>query len=434
MINWKSILSSFNDKPTLLEWLKLVEKALKESVLTNVETNTVDGKTKFIFNFADGTKIETGYIQVKGETGATGAKIIKTELIGQDANGGNIYKQTFDDGTTATFTAPKGAKGDKGDTGATGATGATGVSVTGIEEVSDEIVGTQTLTTLRVHYSNGETDEIPVYAENGKVDFSEYPFINRIKTETPFEFKPHNWYAIFGYTALGHLAQLRYVHKSGYVDGYYGLIFCGNTAGEADALIYTGDNKYVHVGSAQKVISPGSAKLSLTVCEIDGLLNLVKGDPGAKGDKGDKGEKGDKGDPGAKGEKGDKGDPGAKGEKGDKGDTAKIYRHRIGLYIDYEGKDYRFFTYIYSSNNDPANSFTALQNLLGENSGSGPDSAIGFCSYTSHQITGELTRYTYNGTLDKFGSFSYIIFNNDTPSTQYLNVSSQTFYDIVTEV
>ena len=57
MINWKSILSSFNDKPTLLEWLKLVQKALSESVLKNIETNTVDGKTKFIFNFADGTKI-----------------------------------------------------------------------------------------------------------------------------------------------------------------------------------------------------------------------------------------------------------------------------------------------------------------------------------------------------------------------------------------
>ena len=127
MINWESILSTFNNKPTLLQWLKLVQKALSESVLKNVETNTVDGKTKFIFNFADGTKIETAYIQTKGDTGAkgekgdtgatgaTGAKIIKTELIGQDGNGGNIYKQTFDDGETATFTAPKGAKGDKGD-------------------------------------------------------------------------------------------------------------------------------------------------------------------------------------------------------------------------------------------------------------------------------------------------------------------------------
>lgn len=66
MINWKSILSSFNDKPTLLEWLKQVEKALKESVLTNVLTDTKDGKTAFIFKFADGTEIRTGYIQTNG--------------------------------------------------------------------------------------------------------------------------------------------------------------------------------------------------------------------------------------------------------------------------------------------------------------------------------------------------------------------------------
>ena len=47
----------------------------------------------------------------RGEKGDTGAKIVSTELIGQDENGGNVYKQTFDDGSTATFTAPKGADG-----------------------------------------------------------------------------------------------------------------------------------------------------------------------------------------------------------------------------------------------------------------------------------------------------------------------------------
>lgn len=40
--------------------------------------------------------------------GKTGAKIVSTELVGQDENGGNIYKQTFDNGSTATFVAPRG--------------------------------------------------------------------------------------------------------------------------------------------------------------------------------------------------------------------------------------------------------------------------------------------------------------------------------------
>ena len=48
-----------------------------------------------------------------GDDGSTGAKLVSQVLQGQDANGGNIYLQTFDDGTTATFTAPRGEKGDK---------------------------------------------------------------------------------------------------------------------------------------------------------------------------------------------------------------------------------------------------------------------------------------------------------------------------------
>ena len=316
MINWKSILSSFNDKPTLLEWLKLVEKALKESVLKSVTTEQDADKanTKLIFNFEDGTQIDTGFFPTKGKDAAeirsatsmyigTTSGLSKSRVTFDKSDGRSFYtdimakagkavesfssavKEVTDENTVNTITVNyddhtsntfdiSSARGKQGETGATGATGATGVSITGIDSVSNEVVGSQTITNLRVNLSNGESNEFPVYAENGKL---EYPFVNRFKTETPFEFKPHTWYAIFGYTSLGHLAQLRYVHKSGYVDGYYGLIFCGNTAGEADALIYTADNKYVHIGSAQKVIKPGSAELSLTVCEVDGLSNVVKG-------------------------------------------------------------------------------------------------------------------------------------------------------------
>ena len=96
MINWKSILSSFNDKPTLLEWLKLLEKALKESVLTSVLTDTKDGKTSFIFKFEDGTEIKTDYIQTQGDTGPKGE------------------------------TGPQGPQGLKGDMGATGPRGPQG--------------------------------------------------------------------------------------------------------------------------------------------------------------------------------------------------------------------------------------------------------------------------------------------------------------------
>ena len=111
MINWKSILSSFNDKPTLLEFLKQVEKALKESVLTNVLTDTKDGKTSFIFKFEDGTEIATNYVQTKGDPGAT--------------------------------------------------------SITNVEELTYEVVGNQTATTLRIYLSDGTFDDVVVYAKNG---------------------------------------------------------------------------------------------------------------------------------------------------------------------------------------------------------------------------------------------------------------------------
>lgn len=108
MINWKTILSSFNDKPTLMQWLKIVEKALQNAALESVTAKTApNNAVAFEFKFADGS-------------------------------------------TVTSTAANLEAKG-----------------ISGIEEVSDEIVGNQTLTTLRVHYTDETKDEIPVYAENG---------------------------------------------------------------------------------------------------------------------------------------------------------------------------------------------------------------------------------------------------------------------------
>ena len=53
----------------------------------------------------------------RGFVGATGAKLVNRVLQGQDVFGGNVYLDTFDDGTTATFTAPKGEDGSGGGIG-----------------------------------------------------------------------------------------------------------------------------------------------------------------------------------------------------------------------------------------------------------------------------------------------------------------------------
>lgn len=127
MINYDSILSAFDGKPTLLQWLKMVKKALDESILKNVDITQNGEKVVFTFNFEDGTSISTPEV-----------------------------------------TLTKGDKGDKGDTGAAGPKGDNGVSITGINTVGNEVVGDETLTTLRANYSNNTTNDFVVTAKNGK--------------------------------------------------------------------------------------------------------------------------------------------------------------------------------------------------------------------------------------------------------------------------
>lgn len=219
MINWKSILSSFNDKPTLLEWLKLVEKALKESVLKSVTTEQDADKanTKLIFNFEDGTQIETGFFPTKG---ATGRGIYSVTSIGQSQTGDGFTKTGFtveytdrlkdkiylyakngksiesfsstvkevtDENTVNTITVNYDDQTSNTFeiTSARGKQGADGVSITGIETVSDEIVGDKTVTTLRANYSNNTSDEFVVAAQNGSSGGSGKLYIHRVSLKIP---------------------------------------------------------------------------------------------------------------------------------------------------------------------------------------------------------------------------------------------------------
>lgn len=68
-------------------------------------------------NGQDGRDGVDGKDGVDGEKGATGAKLVSQVFYGKTPDGDNVYKQTFDDGTTTFWTAPKGDKGDKGDKG-----------------------------------------------------------------------------------------------------------------------------------------------------------------------------------------------------------------------------------------------------------------------------------------------------------------------------
>lgn len=63
MINDNTIVSSFNDRPTLLEWLKKVEEALKTDTATAIKfVNTSPNHYVASIEFANGSKIESGDI------------------------------------------------------------------------------------------------------------------------------------------------------------------------------------------------------------------------------------------------------------------------------------------------------------------------------------------------------------------------------------
>lgn len=63
MINDNTILSSFDDRPTLLEWLKKVEDALKTDTATAVSVENPSANTYvFKITFADGTTLSSGNV------------------------------------------------------------------------------------------------------------------------------------------------------------------------------------------------------------------------------------------------------------------------------------------------------------------------------------------------------------------------------------
>lgn len=165
MINYDSILSAFDGKPTLLQWLKMVKKALDESVLKNVDITQNGQKVVFTFNFEDGTSISTPEVTLpKGDKGSDGVGIVRIETSNSQVVGG------FTESTISVELSDSTVKNFKtyAKNGSDGINGNDGVSITGINTVRNEVVGDETLTTLRANYSNDTSDEFVVTAKNGK--------------------------------------------------------------------------------------------------------------------------------------------------------------------------------------------------------------------------------------------------------------------------
>ena len=152
MINYNTILSSYDERGTLLKWLKTLNEALENGALSTVTTTTGDDYVIFHFTFADGTSVDSPQIPLeagpkgdKGDKGDTGAQgpaatvavgTVTTLPAGSDAtvtNSGTSGAAVFD------FGIPQGANGAAG--GITDINNYTGAVTTGDGLVFDTLTG-----------------------------------------------------------------------------------------------------------------------------------------------------------------------------------------------------------------------------------------------------------------------------------------------------
>ena len=99
MLNYETILSNYDDKLTLMQWLKKVEAALENASATAFHVNKRGNATlTFSIDFADGTSIESEPIVLQqGESVASG-RITNGHLILTLTNGDNIDAGVILDG------------------------------------------------------------------------------------------------------------------------------------------------------------------------------------------------------------------------------------------------------------------------------------------------------------------------------------------------
>lgn len=137
MINDNTILSSFDDKPTLLEWLKKVEDALKTDTATAVSVENPSANTYvFKITFADGDSISSGNVVFPDSVKDVSIKnghIIVTSVGGnvEDLGVLNPYAGTIVENAVTDTTEIGNNVSISGNVGMAGNLGVTGQAVVG---------------------------------------------------------------------------------------------------------------------------------------------------------------------------------------------------------------------------------------------------------------------------------------------------------------
>lgn len=137
MINDNTILSSFDDRPTLLEWLKKVEDALKSDTATAVSVENPSANTYvFKITFADGKTLSSGNVifpdSVK-DVSIKNGHIIVTQVSGTQEDLGvlNPYAHTIVENAETNTTEIGNNVSISGNVGIGGNLGVTGQAVVG---------------------------------------------------------------------------------------------------------------------------------------------------------------------------------------------------------------------------------------------------------------------------------------------------------------
>jgi len=112
MLNYETILSNFDDKVTLMQWLKKVEEALQDASATGFEVlQTSETTAKFKLTFADGSTLESEEMTLprglQGEQGPRGPQGPQGPKGPAGTGGTKFYKHTI---CVADYTSEGGPK------------------------------------------------------------------------------------------------------------------------------------------------------------------------------------------------------------------------------------------------------------------------------------------------------------------------------------
>lgn len=99
MLNYETLLSSYDDKLTLLQWLKKVEAALNDASAVSFDVVNLGNATfKFKIVFEDGSEIESNPLVVNQGDSVASAAIVNGHLILTLTNGDTIDAGSMFDG------------------------------------------------------------------------------------------------------------------------------------------------------------------------------------------------------------------------------------------------------------------------------------------------------------------------------------------------